>query len=510
MSICLAERDGERLVFYPLKEEFQKLLGDAEQRGPATAAKILVARADPCHPCNFSPLGQLIAESAALASGHHMPDKSPGVDAAQQQQQQQENRGRMLLAGRGLECCEFLGSYVTKEHCGLLQSQLDARTNADLTYEAATAAYEMEFPITEVGGDQVVLLANPDTALLALVNSMHCWSLEKHERGMQCPREAQGTCSCRLYSGRRPNVVLLKCLYKAADGSAVLAPLFFTARRVARHEELLWSYEDDGSGSYFATQLANMRQRLVLQAGELTSQEYYSLCLEQLREAHTEVQQALALQQPPRSAAAASAPAAAAAAAASKMPDLTTKAHRAIGRMQKLLHLQHTEVRLKCESLVDFALPLRAADAAGGQAVALPAVPARVTRGSGKQQQAHEQRRAVRSDPIVAVLAVGRALQQSVDEVQLLPAAAGSAGPVTSAAAAAAAVAAPAVSAAEEQYAADKMAALGQMHAALQSADACMNALRQQNAQLEEENARLRQQLAAVQQAAGHVPQFEG
>jgi hypothetical protein len=29
-------------------------------------------------------------------------------------------------------------------------SQLDARTNADLTYEAATEAYEMEFPITEV------------------------------------------------------------------------------------------------------------------------------------------------------------------------------------------------------------------------------------------------------------------------------------------------------------------------------------------------------------------------
>jgi hypothetical protein len=47
---------------------------------------------------------------------------------------------------------------------------------------------------------------------------------------MQCPRIAQGACSCSLYRGRRPNVVLLKCLYKAADGSAVLAPLFFTAR----------------------------------------------------------------------------------------------------------------------------------------------------------------------------------------------------------------------------------------------------------------------------------------
>jgi hypothetical protein len=34
MSICLAERDeGERLVFYPLKERYQRLLGDAEQRG---------------------------------------------------------------------------------------------------------------------------------------------------------------------------------------------------------------------------------------------------------------------------------------------------------------------------------------------------------------------------------------------------------------------------------------------------------------------------------------------
>lgn len=41
---------------------------------------------------------------------------------------------------------------------------------------------------------------------------------------------------------------------------------------MAQHEELLWSYDNDGSGSYFATQLANMRQRLVLQAGELTSQ----------------------------------------------------------------------------------------------------------------------------------------------------------------------------------------------------------------------------------------------
>lgn len=52
---------------------------------------------------------------------------------------------------------------------------------------------------------------------------------------MQCPRLAQGSCSCKLYSGRRPNVVLLKCLYKAADGSAVLAPLFFTARYVGLH-----------------------------------------------------------------------------------------------------------------------------------------------------------------------------------------------------------------------------------------------------------------------------------
>jgi hypothetical protein len=47
---------------------------------------------------------------------------------------------------------------------------------------------------------------------------------------MQCSRVAQGSCSCSLYRGRRPNVVLLKCFYKAADGSAVLAPLFFTAR----------------------------------------------------------------------------------------------------------------------------------------------------------------------------------------------------------------------------------------------------------------------------------------
>jgi hypothetical protein len=32
-----------------------------------------------------------------------------------------ENRGRMLLAARGLECCKILGLYVTREHRGLLQ-----------------------------------------------------------------------------------------------------------------------------------------------------------------------------------------------------------------------------------------------------------------------------------------------------------------------------------------------------------------------------------------------------
>jgi hypothetical protein len=31
--VCLAERDGERLAFYPLKESYQRLLGDAEHRG---------------------------------------------------------------------------------------------------------------------------------------------------------------------------------------------------------------------------------------------------------------------------------------------------------------------------------------------------------------------------------------------------------------------------------------------------------------------------------------------
>jgi hypothetical protein len=41
---------------------------------------------------------------------------------------------------------------------------------------------------------------------------------------------------------------------------------------VARHEELLWSYEDGSGSSYFAMQLANMRQRLVLQAGAQCSQ----------------------------------------------------------------------------------------------------------------------------------------------------------------------------------------------------------------------------------------------
>lgn len=40
---------------------------------------------------------------------------------------------------------------------------------------------------------------------------------------------------------------------------------------MVQHEELLWSYED-GSGSYFSMQVANMRQRLVLQAGEQCSQ----------------------------------------------------------------------------------------------------------------------------------------------------------------------------------------------------------------------------------------------
>lgn len=147
-------------------------------------------------------------------------------------------------------------------------------------------------------------------------------------------------------------------------------------------------------------------------------QEFYSLCLEQLQEAHKELQQTLAMQQHCCSAAAASAPAAA---AASNEPDLATKAHKAIARMQEQLFSRHTVMRLKCESLVDFVLPPRPADAAAGQAVALPAAPARITRGSGKQQQAHEQRRAVRSDPGAAVLAVGRALQQGVDEVQLLP-----------------------------------------------------------------------------------------
>jgi hypothetical protein len=33
MSICLAEREGDRLMFYPLKESYQQLLGDAEKRG---------------------------------------------------------------------------------------------------------------------------------------------------------------------------------------------------------------------------------------------------------------------------------------------------------------------------------------------------------------------------------------------------------------------------------------------------------------------------------------------
>jgi hypothetical protein len=398
-------------------------------------------------------------------------------------------------------------------------------------------------------------------------------------------------------------------------------------------------------------------------------QELYSFCLEQLQEAHAEVQQTLAaLQQPPCSAAAASAQspaaAAAAAAAAGKAPDLAAKADRAITRMRKLLHTQHTVMRAKSESLVDYALPPRAADAPADHAVVLPAAPARVTRGSGKQQQAHEQRRAVRSNPVAAVLAVGRVLQQRGSDVQLLPgeplgvhwhedfkrlaeqllqqqgqedearqamqqlevavvqlqqqlqvwgqhrvaagggaegavaaattattaarvlqgqaddeevaagqaaagaadaaagdgavaaaavaaaasrqqgvgdgsdggvalqdcssgtagaaaaaaadadsahagglaAAAGAAGHAGPADAAAAAAAVAAVSSAEEQYAADRMAVLNQMHTALQSADVCMNALRQQNALLEQENARLRQQLAAAQLAAGRQP----
>jgi hypothetical protein len=33
MSICLAEREGDRLMFYPLKESYQQLLRDAEKRG---------------------------------------------------------------------------------------------------------------------------------------------------------------------------------------------------------------------------------------------------------------------------------------------------------------------------------------------------------------------------------------------------------------------------------------------------------------------------------------------
>jgi hypothetical protein len=89
---------------------------------PGTAAKILVAQADACHPCNFSPLGQLIAETYSLA-GHVASTADTALDLAapQQQQQQQENRGRMLLAGTVLECCEFLGTYVTRQHGGLLK-----------------------------------------------------------------------------------------------------------------------------------------------------------------------------------------------------------------------------------------------------------------------------------------------------------------------------------------------------------------------------------------------------
>jgi hypothetical protein len=89
---------------------------------PGTAAKILVAQADACHPCNFSPLGQLIADTQSLA-GHLAADTSTDLAAPQQQQQQQqqENRGRMLLAGTSLECCEFLGTYVTRQHGGLLK-----------------------------------------------------------------------------------------------------------------------------------------------------------------------------------------------------------------------------------------------------------------------------------------------------------------------------------------------------------------------------------------------------
>jgi hypothetical protein len=56
----------------------------------------------------------------------------------------------------------------------------------------------------------------------------------------------------------------------AGNDSVVLA-VSCCCRRVAQHEELLWDYED-GSGSYFKMQMANMRQCLVLQAAEQRSQ----------------------------------------------------------------------------------------------------------------------------------------------------------------------------------------------------------------------------------------------
>lgn len=50
------------------------------------------------------------------------------------------------------------------------------------------------------------------------------------ELGRVCPRKAQGSCTCPKYIGRQPNVVLLHCVYRAADGTAVPAPVFFTSR----------------------------------------------------------------------------------------------------------------------------------------------------------------------------------------------------------------------------------------------------------------------------------------
>jgi hypothetical protein len=68
------------------------------------------------------------------------------------------------------------------------------------------------------------------------------------------------------------NVVRMHSSTSTNTHKAIWCLLIICAcRRVAQHEELLWTYED-GSGSYFATQVANMRQRLVLQAGEQASQ----------------------------------------------------------------------------------------------------------------------------------------------------------------------------------------------------------------------------------------------